>query len=51
MRAAPVELVVERAAAPQHAFEDIGGGAARREALRFRRWNAGIHALMSHEFP
>ena len=51
MRAAAVELVVERAAAPQHAFEDVGGDPARGEALRVRRWGRGIHALLSHEFP
>ena len=41
MRAAAVELIVERAAAPQHAFEDVGGDPARGEALRFRRWAQG----------
>ena len=51
MGAAAVELVVERAAAAQHAFEDLGGDAACREALRVRRWFGGIHAFLSHEIP
>ena len=37
MRTAAVELVVERAATPQHAFKDVGRDAAGREALRFWR--------------